>query len=184
MVTTALNINFTPGGVPLNLHVTQYDAGFRVYEFTPYSSPGTIDLSAVSSVTLEATKPDGNAIVNNCTYDSGTNKITYTVQQQLCAVIGRVWSKLVIRDTNENVLGTAAIIWIVEPAGVTDGAIMSDSDISALEDFIAEFGTINAYKTALDTCLAAMGGTRVASTAAEMTDHNFVYVYTGSETGH
>ncbi len=185
MVTTALNINLTPGGVPLHLHVTQDDVGLREYVFTPYASPGTLDYTGwnAAAFTIEATKPDGNAIVNNCTYNSSTHEITYALQEQLCAVIGKTWSKLYIRDTGGNVLGSAAIIWIVEPAGVTSGATMSDSDISAVQEFIDEFGSINAYKSALDACLATAGGTRVAATKAAMTDHNVVYVYTGSESG-
>ena len=184
MVTTALNINFTPGGAPLHINVSQYDIGLREYEFTPYSTPGTIDYSNAFSVTLEATKPDGHAVVHNCTYDSDTHKITYVLGEQLCAVVGRVWSKLVIRDVDENVLGTAAIIWVVDQAGITDDAILSDSDISAVQDFINEFGSINAYRTALDACIDAIGGFNKAATASAMTDHEKVYVYTGNESGY
>ena len=183
MVTTALNLNFTPGGAPLTINISQYDVGLRTYEFTPFSTPGTLDMTNAAAVTLEATKPDGNAVVNNCTYNSGTGKISYTVGEQLAAAVGRVWSKVVVRDTSDNVLGTAAIVWIVEQAGVTDEAVMSDSDISAVQEFVAEFGSINAYKAALDGCLAAAGGTRVAATKAAMTDQSVVYVYTGSESG-
>lgn len=184
MLRENLSINVTPGGVPVIIHISQYDIGLRTFVFSPYTSHGTFTPDAAAAATLEGTKPDGNIIVHNCEYNASTGEITYTVQEQLAAVSGKVWSKLTIRDTSGGVIGYAAIIWMVDMAGVEDGAIASDSDISALQEFIAEFGTINAYKAALDGALAAVGGPYVASTVSQMTDHTKVYVYTGSQTGY
>ncbi len=184
MLRENLSINVTPGGVPVIIHISQYDIGLRTFVFAPYTSHGTFTPDAAAAATLEGTKPDGNIIVHNCEYNATTGEITYTVQEQLAAVTGKVWSKLTIRDTSGGVIGYAAIIWMVDMAGVEDGAIASDSDISALQEFIAEFGTINAYKAALDGALAAVGGPYVASTVSQMTDHSKVYVYTGSQTGY
>lgn len=184
MLRENLSINVTPGGVPVTIHISQYDIGLRTFVFAPYTSHGTFTPDAAAAATLEGTKPDGNIIIHSCEYNSTTGEITYTVQEQLAAVSGKVWSKLTLRDTSGNAIGYAAIIWMVDMAGVEDGAIASDSDISALQQFIAEFGTINAYKAALDGALAAVGGPYVASTVSQMTDHSKVYVYTGSQTGY
>lgn len=184
MLRENLSINITPGGVPVVIHISQYDIGLRTFVFTPYTTEGTFTADTAASATLEGTKPDGNAFVHNCSYNSSTGVITYTVQNQLAAVAGKVWSKLVIRNTSGNAIGYAAIIWVVDMAGVQDGAIMSDSDISALQEFVNEFGSINAYRGALNGALAAVGGPLVAATAAAMTDRTKVYVYTGSETGY
>lgn len=184
MLRENLSINVTPGGVPVIIHISQYDIGLRTFVFSPYTSHGTFTPDAAAAATLEGTKPDGNVIIHNCEYNASTGEITYTVQEQLAAVAGKVWSKLTLRDTSGNAIGYAAIIWMVDMAGVEDGAIASDSDISALQEFIAEFGTINAYKAALDGALAAVGGPYVASTVSQMTDHSKVYVYTGSQTGY
>ena len=182
MQESTVHVNIVPGGMPIVLHISQYDVGLRQYVFTLYSTQGTWSDVSGASATLEATKPDNHAIVHNCTYNNdGT--ITYTVQEQLAAVVGRVWSKLVIRDTSDNVVASAAIIWIVDQAGVTDSAIVSDSDISALQEFLAEFGTINAYKADLDSLRALATGVNVAATKAAMTNHSIAYVYTGSESG-
>lgn len=184
MLRENLSINITPGGVPVVIHISQYDIGLRTFVFTPYTTEGTFTADTAASATLEGTKPDGNAFVHNCSYNSSTGVITYTVQDQLAAVAGKVWSKLVIRNTSGNAIGYAAIIWVVDMAGVQDGAVMSDSDISALQEFVNEFGSINAYRGALNGALAAVGGPLVAATAAAMTDRTKVYVYTGSETGY
>lgn len=184
MLNRTIPICIEPGGVPEIIYVSQYDEGFQTYEFVPYVNNGTLSIPTNATVTLEGTKPDGYAFIHNCTYNSSTGHITYTVQDQLAAKAGRVWSKLVIRDTSGNVLGFRAIVWIVDFAGVKDGAVVSDSDLSALEEFVNEFGTINTYKAALDGAMAAVGGPYVASTVAQMTDHTKVYVYTGSQTGY
>ena len=181
MITERINIDVRPGGVPVVIHVTQYEAGLRQFIFTPYASDGELTVVA-GSATLEGTKPDGYAFQQACEMVDGV--ITYTLQEQLCAVEGRVWSRLVIRDTDSGMIGYTAIVWVVGCAGVKDDAVMSDSDISALRQFLDEFGTIDAYRGALNGALAAVGGPLVAATAAAMTDRTKVYVYTGSETGY
>ena len=146
MITERINIDVRPGGVPVVIHVTQYEAGLRQFIFTPYTSNGELTVVA-GSATLEGTKPDGYAFQQACQMIDGV--ITYTLQEQLCAVEGRVWSRLVIRDTDGGMIGYTAIVWVVGRAGVADDAVMSDSDISALRQFLDEFGTIDAYREAL-----------------------------------
>lgn len=163
------NLNFVPGGVPLTIHISQYDVGTRTFHFTPIAVPGTVTTFTGASATLEATKPDGYAVIQNCVYNSdGT--IDYTVQEQLAAKAGKVWSKIVLRD-GENVIGTAAVVWIVDKAGVTDDAVISDSDIRGMQAYVDQLKTLV--------------GTPVAvSTAAGMTDTGKIYLYTGSEAGY
>ena len=162
MYSTTYNVNIVPGNVPINIHISQYDAGTRQFEFIPYSVPGEIDTSAVATVTLEATKPDGYGVVNVCTWDG--SKATYTVQQQLAAVVGKVWSKLVFRGSNSEVLGSAAIIWTVDPAGLKDNAVISDSDIAQMEQWIEDLSdaTAEALK-AEGFAVGEQDGTAVAS---------------------
>lgn len=162
MQTTTYKLNITPGGVPLTIHISQYDAGLREYTFIPYTSAGEFAYAAGATVTLEATKPDGHAVVQECTYNQD-GSISYTLQEQLAAKPGTVWSKIVLRG-GEEVLGSGAILWLVDFAGVRDDAIVSDSDLSGLRKL--------------------MGTPIAVSTAAEMSDHNKLYVYTGSETGY
>lgn len=147
MITERINIDVRPGGVPIVVHVTQYEVGLRTFEFVPFTSSGEwTDVNG--SATLEGTKPDGNAFQQACTYVGGI--VTYVLQEQLCAVSGRVWSRLVIRNIDGDMIGMTAIVWVVGRAGVADDAVMSDSDISALRQFLDEFGTIDAYRGALE----------------------------------
>lgn len=165
MITERINIDVRPGGVPVVIHVTQYEAGLRQFIFTPYASNGELTVVA-GSATLEGTKPDGYAFQQACQMIDGV--ITYTLQEQLCAVEGRVWSRLVVRDANGGMIGYTAIVWVVGRAGVADDAVMSDSDISALQQFLDQFGEIDAYRGALDQALASIAaesGARIAQDA-------------------
>lgn len=128
------NLNFVPGGVPLTIHISQYDVGTRTFHFTPIAVPGQVSTFTGASATLEATKPDGYAVIQNCTYNSD-GSIDYTVQEQLAAKAGKVWSKIVLRNGSD-VIGTAAVVWIVDKAGVTDDAIVSDSDVSGIRALV------------------------------------------------
>ena len=166
MITERINIDVRPGGVPVVIHVTQYEAGLRQFIFTPYASDGELTIVA-GSATLEGTKPDGHAFQQAC---SMTNSIvTYVLQEQLCAVEGRVWSRLVIRDENGGMIGYTAIVWVVGCAGVKDGAIMSDSDISALQQFLDQFGDINVYRDALNNAVAEIHTETANRIAADAT---------------
>lgn len=134
MQTTTYKLNITPGGIPLTIHISQYDVGLREYTFEPYTNVGEFTYVPGANATLEATKPDGYAVVHNCGYNQdGT--ITYTIQEQLAAKPGRVWSKVVLRYGTD-VLGTGAIVWIVDNAGVKDSAIVSNSDITGIRGMI------------------------------------------------
>lgn len=169
MQTTTYKLNVTPGGVPLTIHISQYDVGLRQYIFQPYTSEGEFTYVTGATVTLEATKPDGYAVIHECTYNQD-GSITYTLQEQLAAVPGRVWSKVVIRD-GADVLGTGAVVWIVDNAGVKDGAIISDSDMVGI--------------AAIEENFKRLVGTPIAvTTAAGMTDHEKIYLYEGAEEGY
>lgn len=169
MQTTSYKLNVTPGGVPLTIHISQYDVGLRQYTFQPYTNVGEFTYVSGATVTLEATKPDGYAVIHSCEYNQD-GSITYTIQEQLAAKPGRVWSKVVIRD-GADVLGTGAVLWIVDYAGVKDDAIISDSDISGLEAYVDQLKTL-------------VGVPIAVTTAAGMTDHEKLYLYEGSETGY
>lgn len=186
MQTITYKLDITPGSVPLTIHISQYDVGLRQYIFQPYTSVGEFTYVSGATVTLEATKPDGYAVIHNCTYNQD-GSITYTVQEQLAAKAGSVWSKVVIRNGND-VLGTGAVVWMVDNAGVKDNAIISDSDIPAIQAAASSASLAEAAATQaagyVDQAVILGGTPLVAATVSAMTNHDRVYVYTGSETGY
>ena len=168
MHTQRNTLNIVPGGVPLSIHVTQYDEG-STYEFKVYSVPGQFDASDVVQVNIEGTKPDGYGIINACSFADGV--VTYTIQQQLTAAAGAVRSKIVFYGESSKVLGSAVVNWIVDKAGVTNDTIISDSDISGMQEYVNQLGALVSNPVPVQT-------------AAEMTNNNQIYVYEGSESGY
>lgn len=129
-------VDMTPGGVPLVLHISQYDNTMREYKFIPYNEQGDIAQISGCAVTLEATKPDKMAVVHPCTYNAD-GSVSYTLGDQLAVVAGEVWSKLTFRATvGGGILGTAAIVWVVDSAGIKDDAVISQSDIPDVERIV------------------------------------------------
>lgn len=186
MQTITYKLDITPGGVPLTIHISQYDVGLRQYTFEPYTTVGSFSYVAGATVTLEATKPDGYAVIHSCEYNQD-GSITYTLQEQLAAKAGSVWSKVVIRNGND-VLGTGAVVWMVDNAGVKDNAIISESDIPAIQAAASSASLAQAAATQaagyVDQAVILGGTPLVAATVSAMSDHDRVYVYTGSETGY
>lgn len=168
MLTQPHKIDMVPGGVPLTINVTQFDVDATVFEFTPFTSIGEFDFSTVKQAQIQATKPDGYAVIHNCTVGSGV--ITYVLQEQLAAVAGRVWSKLVLMDEDGGVVGSKAIVWIVDRAGVTDDSVVSDSDIPAIDEAIkmgmAAVNAADAAETAAERAKASENAATVSADTA------------------
>lgn len=163
MQTTTYKLNVTPGGVPLTIHISQYDVGLRQYTFQPYTNVGEFTYVSGATVTLEATKPDGYGVVHECTYNQ--DGITYTLQEQLAAKPGRVWSKVVIRD-GADVLGTGAVIWIVDCAGLKDDAIVSESDMSGIRGMIDD----EVKRTMSESVISSLPNSNASGAVAHFTD--------------
>lgn len=137
MIIERYDINITPGAVPTVINVSQYDADSRQYIFTPYSRDGKFQKIAGSKAYLEGTKPDGKVIFHECTYnDDGT--VTYTIHDQLAPVDGRVFSRISIRDEEGLIMGWSIVLWVVEEAGIHDGARLSRSELDLLEQWYNE----------------------------------------------
>lgn len=163
MITERYDINITPGAVPTVINVSQYDAESRQYIFTPYSKDGQFPKVEGTNAYLEGTKPDGKVVFHECTYnEDGT--VTYILHDQLAPVDGRVFSRISIRDEEGLIMGWSIILWVVEPAGIHDGARLSRSELDLLEQWyneamaakdLAEYA-IEYATDARDTTLAAI----------------------------
>ena len=46
MLTTTYDLNLSPGGVPLIIPISQYDAASRILVFNLYSSDGIVSLAS------------------------------------------------------------------------------------------------------------------------------------------
>ena len=158
-------LQLVPGGVPLVLHVSQYDAD-RSYIFTPYYGAVKYEKEQGSAVALEATKPDSTVVAITPTYsDDGT--ISFDLPASLTQVAGDVRAKLVILDESGKRIASAKIIFAVDVAGIDTYARVSESDLALLHSVEEKTANIaENMKRAEASATAAAQSEKNASTSA------------------
>ena len=131
MITKTTYLDMTPGGVPPVIHVSQYDADEDALVFNLYvdSTPFT----AGTTATIEGTKPDMTGFTYAASYSD--NVVTADLTEQMTAVAGAVVCEVRITD-GSNVVGTQNFVLSVEPAALSDGTVISDTDIPLLQQAI------------------------------------------------
>ena len=147
------------------INVNQFDSG-ETWLFTIVLETGEVYTPSTGAII--GIKSDGNIISNTGTVNSA-GQVVITETEQMTASAGKSVYELLIDGGNH---GTANFIVDVEKRP-TEGGTVSESDISLIEQAIVLGNRIVTY-----------GSPLTASTAAQMTDHEKVYVYTGSESGY
>lgn len=166
MITREFNLYLHAGhSIPLVINVNQYDHGEQ-WLFSLFNSDGTQYVP--SSGAIVGIKSDNLGIINSGTVDS-QGRVVINETQQMTAAVGKAVFELVIDDGTH---GTANFVVLVEEKP-GNNADLSETDISMIEEAIEAASSIKPY-----------GSPLVASTVADMTDHEKVYVYVGSETGY
>ena len=133
MITQRINLNLIPGQVLPRFNVSQYDKGSRTLEFILFN--GNQSFTMISSMTarIQGTKADMHAFDYAATVDTSNQKIVADLTQQMAAAPGDVTCELVLYQGTQR-LGTCNFVIAVEPAALSDEAIISDSE---LPDIIA-----------------------------------------------
>lgn len=124
-------LNLIPGGVPPVIHVSQYDTAEAV-SFELWEGTKKFQKPSGATAKIEMTKPDKKGIRKDCTY-AADGTIEIGLETQMTCVAGNIRSKIVIYDATGQI-GTAAFILSVDPAGLADGAVVSESDLPDLRE--------------------------------------------------
>lgn len=114
--------------IPLVINANQYDSGETWY-FTLYTDTGETYIP--SSGAIIGIKSDGHVIDNAATVDS-RGRVVVTETEQMTAAAGKAVFEISIDDNSH---GSANFIVLVEPKP-SDGGILSDSDLSLIQDAI------------------------------------------------
>lgn len=134
MTSQSFELDLIPHGVPPVIHVSQYDRGqiwfIKVLENgTPYEIPSGC------AVTIQGTKPDSTAFQYACVYSGSI--VSATLMQQMCAVAGNVQCEVRITANDAaQIIGSLNFILEVEEASIADDTIISETDISLIEQAI------------------------------------------------
>lgn len=133
MITQRINLNLIPGQVLPRFNVSQYDKGSRTLEFILFNGNQSFILTSDMTARIQGTKADMHAFDYAATVDTSNQKIVADLTQQMAAAPGDVTCELILNQGAQR-LGTCNFVIAVEPAALSDDAIISDSE---LPDIIA-----------------------------------------------
>lgn len=137
---------------------------------------------ANTSALIRYRKPDGTfgAYDSNekgqSAYSISGSTITVELVSQMLTVAGNVAAQIDFYNSGGQHLSTFVFRVAVEESPITDGYIESSDYFNVLTASLAEAQQI------WQEIRAAYGAPRTASNAAAMTDHNLIYVFTGTTT--
>ena len=168
MINTTYNLDLTPGGIPLVVHASQYDANSRFLVFNLLERDGAADLPNVVRAAIRGTKPDGNGFDYEAVYAAATEigppSVTVLVTEQMTAMAGRVVCEIYLFTgtpaTTEHEaspdfqqLGSANFILSVERSALDKDTLLSDSEIRQLVDVIDRTDEILAAAATSDAAM-------------------------------
>lgn len=148
-------LQLIPGGVPLVLHLSQYDTD-REYIFTPYYGAAVYVKPAGAAAFLEATKPDGTVVTDSVAYNSN-GTLQLLVRESMTQAAGDVRSKIIIQDSSGNRLASANVVFAVDRSGIDTYARVSESDLEVLHDAEKKLNSLDEKVTAAANSAAAAG---------------------------
>ena len=165
LFTTYYDIDVSPGGIPLTIDASQYDADARTILFNLISRNGVLVLPAGVKAEVRGTKPDGNGFSYECAISGCT--VTVNITEQMCAVAGRVNCELVIyigtpateeEEASEDFeqLCTASFILRVKRSALDKDTLGSTSEIRQLVTVIDRTDELLAAAATMDDAKATI----------------------------
>lgn len=128
MVTYEYDLDVTPGGIPVQVNLSQYDQDYEL-RFRLYSRNGTLDIRPGTAVGIRGTKRDGNGYSVHAAISGDV--VTVSGDQQMTAVAGKQTFELTLTDAGKE-LNTANFTVNVERAALDKETLGSNSVIKEL----------------------------------------------------
>lgn len=154
------------------IHVSQYDSSAIKLIFELYSGNSLFQKPAGASAKVRMTKPDRKAIDNDVTYNNdGT--VEFLLSEQMTAVSGITRGKITILDSSGGQLGTAAFLMDVDPSGISDNAVVSESDLPDIKEIYNKATTIEQNAAAAATSAKEAADRKEAATISEKNAEKF-----------
>lgn len=134
MTSQTFELDLIPQGVPPVVHVSQYDRG-QVWFIEVLENGVPYEIPTGCAVTIQGSKPDNTAFQYACTYSG--NIVAAVLMQQMCAVVGDVTAEVRITANDAaQIIGSLNFIIEVEEGSIADDTIVSETDISLIEQAI------------------------------------------------
>lgn len=157
MLRRMYELDMVPGGIPLSIHLSQYDSDVQLI-FQLYASQGALAIPDTGvTAQIRGTKLDGNGISADCTFEVIDSVPTVTVQmtKQMTAIAGKNTFELVLTATSgssEYSLPSANFYLEVERAALDYDTLESKSEIKEIQEILADADSvIEALKVSKET---------------------------------
>ena len=147
MLKRTYELDMVPGGIPLSIHLSQYDSDVQLI-FQLYASQGTLAIPETGvTAQIRGTKLDGNGISADCTFEVIDSVPTVTAQmtKQMTAISGKNTFELVLTATSgssEYSLPSANFYLEVERAALDYDTLESKSEIKEIQEILADADSI------------------------------------------
>lgn len=147
MLKRTYELDMVPGGIPLSIHLSQYDSDVLLV-FELYASQGTLAIPDTGvTAQIRGTKLDGNGISAECTFEIVDSVPTVTVQmtKQMTAIAGKNTFELVLTATSgssEYSLPSANFYLEVERAALDYDTLESKSEIKEIQEILADADSV------------------------------------------
>ena len=173
MLKRTYELDMVPGGIPLSIHLSQYDSDVLLV-FRLYASQGTLMIPESGVVAqIRGTKLDGNGISADCTLEivDSVPVVSVQVTKQMTAIAGKNTFEIVLKAigvTTEYDLPSANFYLEVERAALDYDTLESKSEIKEIEEILSDAdGIIEALHVSKETQERMAALTERAETAAE-----------------
>lgn len=159
MVEQTYRVDMIPNGVPLVVHVSQYDTEARTLIFELYKGDVAYEVPAGAVASIAGTKPDKTAFIYPMEIDG--NVVSIDLKQQMAIVAGDVLAEIQITNSNGKI-GSANFVIRVERGPIDEDSVISETDLPIFEELVSD-----AQAAAADAQTAANEAQGAAEDAAE-----------------
>ena len=147
MLSRTYELDMVPSGIPLSIHLSQYDSDVTL-AFELYASQGTLDIpeTGVTAI-IRGTKRDGNGISADADFAVVNNIPTVTVRvtKQMTAIAGKNSFELVLTATSGSLsydLPSANFYLDIERAALDYDTLESKSEIMEIQEILSDADSI------------------------------------------
>ena len=138
MVEQTYRVDMIPNGVPLVVHVSQYDTEARTLIFELYKGDVAYEVPAGAVASIAGTKPDKTAFIYPMVIDD--NVVSIDLKQQMAIVAGDVLAEIQITNSSGKI-GSANFIIRVERGPIDENSVISETDLPIFEQLVSDAQT-------------------------------------------
>ena len=180
MVEQTYRVDMIPNGVPLVVHVSQYDTEARTLIFELYKGDVAYEVPAGAVASIAGTKPDKTAFIYPMVIDD--NVVSIDLKQQMAIVAGDVLAEIQITNSSGKI-GSANFVIRVERGPIDENTVISETDLPIFEQLVSDAQTAanEAQTAAEDAADAAESVGSIVPASAGTTGQVLTKTATGAD---